>query len=510
MLAIYTRISQDRENQVSIETQYEQGKILAEKLNISCKKYVDKSVSGTANLEERPSLLKLIQDIENGLITKVYVYEQSRLERNPHMRFVLKEIFEKHNIELYYESGLVKNDTETEMIGNLMSVVNNYYVQLTKKKITLALNYNAEQGKVHATPPYAYYKNTNSQYAINYEEADVVKEMFRLSLSGVGTNKIAEILNERGVLTPYNKKGGTLTTTNRKSSLKPIRTINKKDIKWNGTTVRNIIRNPIYKGVRVFKGNNYSVPEIVTSEYWQLVNDNLARNRNHSGKVITHHYNLKGFITCGKCGRNYYGRTRVSLKDNFYMCSSKRYKHLNCGNRSINIKFLDNLAEYFIREKQYQYIIDNARLVEEKPSNIIGINKLKKQLDDIKVKKENLIDAVQDKLLSNEHIKERMTILDIQERELINLINKELRTNNQTSYKDIITNIRVEFNNNQGVYSIQFFTPFNIKVHLAYIFTKNYKFIESYVSNHENLEIGDINLNTIQVENNRLKEIGFI
>ena len=48
-------------------------------------------------------------------------------------------------------------------------------------------------------------------------------------------------------------------------------------------------------------------------------------------------------LRCGRCGRNYYGRTRISKKDNYYTCSSKRITNHNCGNRSLNIDILDDI-----------------------------------------------------------------------------------------------------------------------------------------------------------------------
>ena len=414
MLGIYTRISQDRNNQVSIDTQFEQGKKLASKLKIDFKQYIDKSVSGTSDIDKRPSLYELITDIENNIITKVYVYDQSRLERQPEVRFALLKIFEKYNIELYYETGIVSNDTETELIGNLMSVVNNYFVKLTQKKIKLSLSYNAENGKVHSIPPYGYYKDENKKYSINDEQAEIIKEIFSLSLSGVGTNKIAEILNQRGVLTKYNIIGkGTLKTTNRKHKLKPLVTKNKSDIKWSGNTIRGILYNKFYTGIRLFKGIEYEVPKIINLDYWQKVNDNLKSNRNNSGKSVEHKYLLKGVLTCSKCNRNYYGRSRVSKKDNAYVCSSIRYKDLKCGNRGINIPVLDKLVWYYIENNEINYVINYIQ--DNSTDSIIDKKELLKtqlnnELKEIKKQYNNLISLVEKGVTSAIDIKELIKI----------------------------------------------------------------------------------------------------
>jgi DNA invertase Pin-like site-specific DNA recombinase len=271
----------------------------------------------------------MVKDIEDGIITAVFVYDQTRLERSVETRSILLRKFEKYKVKTYYDSGFVSSTSENKLVGNILSALGEYTIELTSAKIKLAINYNAENGKVHALPPYAYYKDENKKYAINEEQAEVIKEIYSLSLSGVGTNKIAEILNQRGVLTKYNLIGkGTLKTTNKKHKLKRVVTKNKADIKWSGNSVRGILYNKFYAGIRVFKGVEYEVPKIIDIDYWQLVNDNLKNNRNNSGKSVEHKYLLKGVLTCSICNRNYYGRSRVSLKDNAYVCSSKRHKDL--------------------------------------------------------------------------------------------------------------------------------------------------------------------------------------
>jgi DNA invertase Pin-like site-specific DNA recombinase len=344
MLAIYTRISKDRKDQVSTDNQAERGKALAKVLNIGYKIYEDKGISGTSDIRDRPSLFSLLQDIDAGLVTKVYCYDQSRLERQPAVRFVLLDKFAKYDIDLYYESGKVEDDPETKLVGGINSIVNNYFVDITKLKIKMALSSNAEKGKVHAIPPFGYHRDDNSMYAIDDEYSQVVKDIYKLSLDGVGTSKIAEVLNDKKIPTKYNLIGkGTISTTNINHKLKKITVRDKTDVRWSGSSVRNIIKNKFYAGVRLFNGVEYEVPMIIDLTYWHKVNDNLQKNRNNSGKVVTHKYLLKGLLSCGRCGRNYYGRSRVSKKDNAYICSSRRYKNLNCNNRGINIDKLDEI-----------------------------------------------------------------------------------------------------------------------------------------------------------------------
>ncbi|WP_053069189.1 recombinase family protein [Bizionia psychrotolerans] len=352
MLGIYCRISKEKEEgkDRSINDQKELGIQKAKELGLEYKFFIDEGYSGTLeNINDRPEFSKLIDDIQDGLITSVYAYDQSRIERNPQVRFVIKKILRENGIKLYTYNGFVDlEDDQSEMLGDIVSIMNQYYVKLTTRKVKSVLHRNAKEGKAHSSIyPYGYAKDENGYLVIDEEEAKIVKRVYSDSLNGIGMNKIAENLSAEGVLTRYNKIGkGVIKTKNKYTG--EITTTKKTDITWSGNSVRGIIKNTIYKGVRNFGGKQYDSPIIIEPDYWQTVNENLKKNRNNSGKKVSHKYLLKGVLECGVCGRNMYGRTRTNKKDNYYLCSSKRYKKLNCGNRSINIDVIEQYVWHIV------------------------------------------------------------------------------------------------------------------------------------------------------------------
>jgi site-specific DNA recombinase len=509
MLAIITRISRDRIDQVSIETQLQQGVKLAKKLGLQYKQYEEKQVSGSADIEDRKKLIELILDIESGLITSIYCYDQSRMERSLETRIHFYKTLKKYNIDVYYETGIVGKDALSNLMGNLLSSFNQFTNELTSEKIKLALEYNATNGKIHALPPYAYYKDENKRYAINEEQAEIIKEIYSLSLSGIGTNKIAEILNQRGIPTKYNLIGkGTLKTTNKKHKLKREVTKNKADVKWTGNSVRGILYNKFYYGVRLFNGVEYEVPALFDKHYWQKVNDNLKNNSNNSGKNTEHKYLLKGVITCGRCGRNYYGRTRLSKKDNYYMCSSKRIKTENCGNRSLNIDILDEIVwSKFIGDGKLSILIENhfksintTDIVDDINKEIKAIESKLKVLDK---EKTNIMGSVKVGIFNEIEAKSDMNSIriekDILETKLYNLkeqldsykdennsidsILKELNFNvNNTSFNDkkailnkYIKDIRIYYDDVENYYIEILFNILNMDS-VVYTMKNNYKY----------------------------------
>ena len=414
-LGIYCRISRTKDgNDLSIADQRQKGINKANELSLPYEIYIDEGKSGaTDKVEDRPEFERMIADIMEGKISAVYAFEQSRIERNPQIRFIINDIFKKQNIQYYTElDGLVDlNNPQSEFYGDLMSVINKYQVTLTKVKVKSALRTRVVSGKAHSILPYGYSKNDVGEMIIDEQESEIIKLIYKLSLSGMGTRSIANYLNEKGIPTRYNKIAkGTIKTKNKYTG--EIRETNKKDIIWAGNTVRNIITNSLYKGERVYSGEIFKVPAIVTPLFWEKVNNNLSNNRNNSGKKVEHKYLLKGLLRCGVCGRNMYGKSRVSKHDHYYMCSSKRIKNENCGNRSINIDKIEALIwDRFFRSNEFIERIRNELKPDETRINELKlqIEQIQRQLEQLKNEKKRAIEYVIKGTIDENDIKEILT-----------------------------------------------------------------------------------------------------
>ena len=345
MLGIYCRISKNREGQRSIHLQETEGIEFATKHNLLFEVYIDEGVSGNKDIKDRPALQKLLNDVDDGKITDIYVYHSDRTARNELTWFIIADLVREKSINLYDSGVLIDlNDDSTTMMEGFKAVLNASEWRKTSKKFKDSLLRMVKDGRRFSILPLGYKEGENKKLVVNDQEAEVVKRIYQLSLDGNGTNKIAEILTKEGVPTRYNGMEGTLTTFDRYD--KRPRVQDKKSIKWAGNTIRGIIKNTIYKGERYWQGKYYPCPAIVDEFEWQKVNDNLKKNSKNTGVTYEHKYLLKGLLRCGKCGRNYYGRTRLSAdgkqpRDHYYMCSSKRIKNENCGNKSIGIDRLD-------------------------------------------------------------------------------------------------------------------------------------------------------------------------
>lgn len=427
-LGIYCRISRIKDgNDLSIEDQKQKGIDKATALELPYEIYVDEGLSGASEkIEDRPEFQRFIGDVSNGVLTHVFAYDQSRFERNPQIRFIINELFKKHKVTyLTQMDGIVDlHDPQAEFFGDLLSVINKFHVTTTKIKVKSVLKNRVKEGKTRGILPYGYTKNENDMMIVDEEEAKIVKRIYKMSLDGIGTKTIADTFNQEEIPTRYNKiSKGTLSTKNKYTG--KITTTDKKDINWSPNTVMNILRNTVYKGERNYSGEVVSVPAIFEPVYWDRVNYNIPLNKNNAGKKAEYRYLLKGLIRCGVCGRNMYGKKRLDKHDNHYMCSSKRIKGANCGNRSINIDKIEYLVWFTLfsdsklAEKiEQEFHIDKDEIKRFKDQ----ISKNESSMSTLQNDRKRAIDLVIKGIISEDDISANLKDIDakIEEKKIIN------------------------------------------------------------------------------------------
>ena len=345
MLAIYTRLSKEDDQSTSIENQKREGKEFFDLHNFTNHKIYDEGegVSGTLNIEDRPELLSLINDIKKGTINAVWMRNQNRLDRNTSTFIVFIDAVKKKDVDVYFGSSdkLDFNDATTLLQSTILSSLNQYQAQLQSQQTKKALRDNAKLGKVWGVLPYGYSSDLNMMPYVNKDEAKIVNRIFNEYLKGKGVRAIASALNEDKIPTKYNKyKNKTISLRNKYT--KKVTKKSTDDIVWVEKTLTDILKNKWYIGERKYSGQSYKSPEIVDKALFNKVQKAIESRKGVRTSRGKYNYLLKGLLRCGKCGRNYYGKKRADKRDNYYMCSSNRSAATKCGNVGINIPKLES------------------------------------------------------------------------------------------------------------------------------------------------------------------------
>ena len=150
------------------------------------------------------------------------------------------------------------------------------------------------------------------------------------------------------------------------------KTISKDEIKWGKSSVRNIIRNTVYCGFRIIKGNYKIItPAIITEDIFYKCQSEIKDRVTHTDKTLKNDFMLRGILRCGECGKYFIGtRSHGNL---LYKCADKTHtksnSYIGCNNGSI---FQIHVEPMIWNTIKFSYVMmKNSQLMKE---NIVEIN----------------------------------------------------------------------------------------------------------------------------------------
>jgi DNA invertase Pin-like site-specific DNA recombinase len=433
MLGIYCRTSKSRKEKYTLETQKAGGLKCAKELGLDYQFYIDDGITGTKDESVRDGLGLLFSDMKKGKITAIYCFDQSRIERNTEIWDIFSIQCLSYDVKFYLAGNFYDlEDPALRMVAQMMSITNNFSTIQTSIKVKDANARKAADGKTHGLISYGYKKGDGNMYEIDENEAQYVRLMFEMSIDGKGSYTISKYLNSQNVPTKYSgnfKDKGVITRRNKYT--KELVEFKKKEVIWRGNVISDILKNPIYKGDRIWNVHKDKidivdgkkvkskvivetivgkVPAIVSEELWNQVQANFKKNKKESvGKKAQYHYLLNGLIFCERCGNSYWGKKRLKGNDNAYKCLSKTYPNAKCDNRGLSLPKLETFViQYLQKEPISNQVLNNLPVPKKLIDKHIELrNKKKKEIENLskairalsnQLEKSNIIKEVLEKI----------------------------------------------------------------------------------------------------------------
>ena len=300
--------------------------------------YSDDGFSGT-NFD-RPAFKRMIEDAKKGKVDVILVKDLSRLGRDYILAGdYIEQIFPMIGVRFIavnngYDSA-EHNSGAMEFDVAVSNLINTFYSRDLSKKIKSGNETKWRKGiSTSSHAPYGYDKSKTEKgkYVIDPDAAKIVRLIFEKAADGYKTRDIARLLNEMGVLPPWEylvKHNGW----------KPRKLITpEKERLWDCTKVSSIIRRYDYTGamvigrrravsvggknMRVKPKEDWTVVEgvneaIVSQELYELANLSI-RSQKAPDYTINQKYPLKGKLRCGNC-RHVLSRA-VSTYKEYFIC----------------------------------------------------------------------------------------------------------------------------------------------------------------------------------------------
>lgn len=350
-----------------------------------------------ANKDIRQSLKNLMTAVENHKVDVVYTYELTRISRDPYNLVERVRWFSNRKIPMYiYDAEMWTLDRKTkeeiEETTNYVFGAATYgkvEAKKIKKRTMRARNELARGGWYvgHLSDGYlAKQEGIHKKIVIDDERKNVIIRIFDLFINGKSTDEIAQILNNENIPTTnryrLHSRFFNYNQVYRKGGIEYERD----NVKWQGSLIGQILSNEWYIGVRLYNGEKYEVPRIISDEVWQETKEirkkRAAQFRTHRNKR-KHNYLLANYIFCGKCGRKMYGH--CTGQNNHYFCSSYE-EGKKCGLRGICKENIEAIICEVIKMRAIGFLIAQKKDVSSDffKLNPQDANNVKKKIGELK------------------------------------------------------------------------------------------------------------------------------
>ena len=207
--ALYCRLSRDDELQGDSNSIKNQKAILQKYAEDNGFRnlhfFVDDGFSGT-NFD-RPDFQRMIAEMDEGNVTTIIVKDMSRLGRDYlKVGYYTEVAFQEADVRfIAINNGVDSANQQDSDFTPFLNIINEWYAKDTSKKIRAVFKAKGESGKPLCTnPPYGYVKDPQDKlhWIIDEDAAEVVKEIFRLCMQGLGPTQIAKELTKRKIENP--------------------------------------------------------------------------------------------------------------------------------------------------------------------------------------------------------------------------------------------------------------------------------------------------------------------
>lgn len=445
-VTFYARVSTDKDvqlNSLDNQVMYFRNLITENKNWTYVDGYVDEGISGTS-VNKREDFLRMIDDSKKGIFDLVLTKEISRFSRSTLDSIKYTQELLENNVGVLFKSDNINTIMpDSELRLTIMASIAQEEVRKLSERVKFGMKRSIEKGKVLGNNVITGYKKEKGKLVIIEEEAEMIKIIFEMYATGEhGLGYISDYLYAKGFKT---RKGDYIHTT----------------------TLRRIITNPKYKGfyctntvkhldyrthkqIRLPKSewivydSKGEIPAIVSPELWDKANELLANKSSGYCAKIKDMGTFKRTTTYGGlliCADHNvaFRRLTASNKTISWKCGEMLRHGLSaCESPILYESELDDIFHKVIdkliedRSKIIKHLSELYREANNSKNYEYEIKKVYKQIDDINLKKNKLLDFLIGEVVSKEEYKRRNEEL---EQEIENLKNKIIKLKSDELYE---------------------------------------------------------------------------
>jgi len=419
-IAVYCRVSTDKEDQVnSLANQeyYFRDYIRRQPQWELWQVYADEGISGTST-KKRHAFQQMLADAEKGCFDLIITKEISRFARNTLDSIFYTRKLKELGVGVFFLNDNINTlEADAELRLTIMASIAQEESRKTSDRVKWGQKRRMEQGVVFGRSLLGY-DVKDGKISINPAGAEIVRQIFHeFVYQGKGSHMIAEELRAAGIQTANQTKTWSDTAI--------LRILQNE--KYTGDLVQKKTYTPNYlnhekkynKGAEELVICRQHHPAIISQELFQAAKAELARRRKkqntkgrHSGR-----YCFSGKIQCGYCGATFTPRQKKRKDGSIYLawrCSQAAQGRIHpgtCGKQISHEALLDLMAQTL-----QGLSWDQQTILKELKKTIILLmkhnssenqhRKLQKQQQDLKNKREHLLELYITKEITQKEFRE--------------------------------------------------------------------------------------------------------
>ena len=323
----YARYSSAGQRDVSIEQQLSDIRAFAKREGYTIvHEYADYARSGFKNVNARTSFQSMMASADSGNFDTVICWKVDRFGRNREESALFKGRLRRFGVKVVYAMEPIPEGSAGVLLEGMLEATAEWYSRQLSENVTRGMHDNARNCLYNGTRIIGYTRGPDGRYAIQPEEAAVVRNIFDLYCSGMSAARVCDHLNNLGVKTSRLQR-------------------------WRPETLLRVIGNERYTGVYIWGGYRVpgGMPAIIEKSKFEEAQRMKKKTARHVEQGAVD-YLLTGKAFCGHCGCHMIGDSGTSKTGSrhFYYSCQDHKRGGSCRRKSVRKDFLEDTVVDFV------------------------------------------------------------------------------------------------------------------------------------------------------------------
>ena len=374
----YARYSSAGQRDVSIEQQLADIRAFARREGFTLvHEYADHARSGFKNTSARTAFQSMMSAAESGSFDTVISWKVDRFGRNREESALFKGRLRRFGVKVLYAMEPIPEGSAGELLEGMLEATAEWYSRQLSENVTRGMTDNAHRCLYNGTKILGYVRGADGRYALQPEEAAIVRTIFDLYCSGYSAAQVCRQLNSKGLKTS-------------------------RGLPFSPESIMRLIGNERYTGVYIWGDVRVpaGMPAIIDSATFEEAQRMRRKTTRHLEQGAVD-FLLTGKAFCGHCGSAMIGDSGTSkdgTRHYYYTCQGRKARK-GCRKKSHQKEYLENavidyVLENVLSDEKIEENVDIIMALQEEQLKSSPLSSLEAEYAETKKKIQNINNAI--------------------------------------------------------------------------------------------------------------------